>query len=85
MGLNDNLEFMGRQLHIQTEDLGYAGKSITTQVFCGGRVVLSAKSGYPPGIRGPNDRTLVAEHMRRQHLEVIRQLEHRKAQILCPK
>lgn len=82
MGLNDNLDFMGRQFHIQTEDLGYTGRSITTQVFCEGRVVLSAKSEYPDGLRHRHNRNDVAELMRKQHFNVMRELEIKKAQIL---
>ncbi len=82
MGLNDNLDFMGKQFHIQTEDLGYTGRSITTQVFCEGRVVLSAKSEYPDGLRHRRDRNDVAELMRKQHFNVMRELENKKAQIL---
>lgn len=79
MGLNDNLEFMGRQLHIQTEDLGYTGRCITTQVFCDGRVLLSTRSEYPSSVQDQSGRGRVAELMRKQHFEVIRDLESRKA------
>jgi flagellar biosynthesis protein FlhG len=82
MGLNDNLDFMGRQFHIQTEDLGYTGRSITTQVFCNGRVLLSTKSEYPESLHNPNSKNQIAELMRRQHFNVIRELEKKKSEIL---
>jgi flagellar biosynthesis protein FlhG len=84
MGLNDNLEFLGRQLHIQTEDLGYTGRCIQTQVFCDGRVLLSTKSEYPPTVQGQADRSQVIEVMHKQHYNVIRELESKKVRILRP-
>lgn len=84
MGLNDQLEFMGRQLHVQTEDLGYTGRCITTQVFCDGKVILSSKSEYPSSVQGESDRNLITDLMHRQHFNVIRDLESRKARILAP-
>jgi flagellar biosynthesis protein FlhG len=77
MGLNDNLAIMGRALHIQTEDLGAAGNCITTQVFCDGRVILSAKSEYPLTMRGARRSDQLVELMRNQHFNVIRQIESR--------
>jgi len=84
MGLNDNLEFMGKALHIQTENLGFTGRRITTQVFCNGKVILSANSEYPPTIRDRNDQSQVRELMRKQHFNVIRELEGKKVHILRP-
>jgi flagellar biosynthesis protein FlhG len=81
MGLNDNLEVMGNVFHIQTEDLGPAGQYITTQVFCTGQVVLSAKTGYPTSNRSRCDRMQIAELMRSQHFKVLRELESRKSRI----
>jgi flagellar biosynthesis protein FlhG len=75
MGLNDNLAFMGRALHVQTEDLGAAGSCIVTQVFCAGRVVLSTKSAYPPAARETYQNDHLIELMRNQHRNVIRQIE----------
>ncbi len=84
MGLNDNLDFLGRQLHIQTEDLGYTGRCIQTQVFCDGRVLLSTKSEYPPSVHHQADRSQLVELMHKQHYNVIRELESKKVRILRP-
>jgi hypothetical protein len=84
MGLNDNLEFMGKSLHIQTENLGFTGRRITTQVFCNGKVILSTKSEYPSTVRDPKDQSLVQELMRKQHFNVIRELEGQKVRIVRP-
>ncbi len=84
MGLNDNLEFMGKLLHIQTENLGFTGRRIATQVFCNGKVILSTVSEYPNPIRGQKDQSEVRELMRRQHFDVIREIEERKVRALRP-
>ena len=76
-GLNDSLVFMGRDLHIQTEDMGDAGRCITTQVFCDGRVILSTKSEYPSTRQDPQPGSQVVEWMRAQHFNVIREIENR--------
>lgn len=82
MGLTDRLDFLGRQFHIQTEDLGFTGRSITTQVFCEGRVIFSTKSEYPSTINGKSDRNVITEIMRQQHFNVIRELESKKSQVI---
>jgi flagellar biosynthesis protein FlhG len=79
MGLNDNLAFMGRAIHIQTEDLGAAGNCILTQVFCNGRVLLSTRAEYPGKIRAEQRQDQLCELMRAQHFNVMRQIESRKA------
>jgi flagellar biosynthesis protein FlhG len=76
-GLNDSLVFMGRDLHVQTEDLGDAGRCVTTQVFCDGRVILSTKSEYPPTWKNLQPGSQVVELMRAQHFNVIREIENR--------
>jgi len=84
MGLNDELQILNKPLHIQTEDLGYTGRCITTQVFCRGRVILSTKSAYPPTISDEDGRGQIMELMRRQHFNVIRELESKKVKFLHP-
>ncbi len=82
MGLTDRLDFLGRQFHIQTEDLGFTGRMITTQVFCEGKVIFSTKCEYPTSIDGRGDRGIITEMMRQQHFNVIRELESKKSQML---
>ena len=78
-GLNHSLHYRGKEIHIQTEDLGDRVRLIATQVFCEGRVVLSTRVEYPPAARGQDDRQRLAELMRKQHFCVIRELEARFA------
>jgi hypothetical protein len=81
-GLNDNLEFMGRQLHIQTERIGLPVPRIVTQVFSDGRVVFSKKSEIPLCSCESNEPPDVQELMRAQHLETIRKIEGKQKKIL---
>jgi len=77
MGLNHNLELLGRNVHIQTEDQGSLAHSILTQVFCEGRVLLSTKSSYSPALREAGKSEQLLDLMRSQHFNIIRQLEVR--------
>ncbi len=74
-GLNDNLDFLGRELHVQTEDLGHTGRCIVTQVFCNGRVLFSTRADYPQNAHDADGRVQIGEQMRSQHLSVIREIE----------
>jgi hypothetical protein len=81
MGLNHNLEFMGRQLHVQTENTGFPVTRIVTQVFCKGRVVFSKKSECPPDLHESRDPRKIHERMRTQHFQVIREIQAKQAGI----
>lgn len=82
MGLNDNIEVGGREIHVQTEDMG--GRYTVTQIFCDGRILKSTKSDYPAEIRQDSQRSQKMDFMRQQHLDAIRDIEKRKAQIVHP-
>jgi hypothetical protein len=79
-GLNNNLEFMGRQLHVQTERIGLPGPHIVTQVFSNGRVVFSRKSE----ILSPEAQEFIKiqELMRTQHSQTIREIQEKQKRIL---
>ena len=79
MGLNDNLEFLGRQLHIQTEHTGFPKASIVTQVFCSGRVMLSKKTEYPPEVNESQDFNTIQQLMKKQHCQMIQELKDKQA------
>jgi hypothetical protein len=81
-GLNDNLEFMGKQLHVQTESAGFPAAHIVTQVFCKGKVILSRKSGYPPDVCEAGDVGKMRELMRAQHFQIIQNITDKQARIL---
>ncbi len=83
-GLNDNLEFVGRRLHVQTEHLEFPAAHIVTQVFCNGRVLLSKKSEYPAEIRESHDVGKIRQLMGAQHSKVIREIAEKQARIAGP-
>lgn len=78
-GLNDNLEVMGKQLHIQTESTGLDAIRIVTQVFCGGRVILSRKTGHAPATGDPCNTVQIRELMNSQHSQVIKEIKDKLA------
>jgi hypothetical protein len=80
-GLNDNVEFMGKQLHVQTERIGLPVPRIVTQVFSNGRVVFSKKADIP---QGPDSQEFIKiqELMRTQHFQTIREMADKQKQFL---
>jgi hypothetical protein len=81
-GLNDNLEFLGRRLHVQTERTGLPVPRIVTQVFSEGRVVFSRKFEIPPIGRESQEFPNTQELMRTQHFETLREIEGKQKRIL---
>jgi hypothetical protein len=80
-GLNDNLEFMGRQLHVQTEDAGFPAAHIVTHIFCKGRVLFTRKLEYPPGIHESGNYEKIRELMHSQHFKIIQEIKSKQTQI----
>jgi hypothetical protein len=82
-GLNDSLAVFGRQLHVQTELLRSSGFCIATQVFSNGRVLFSRKSDCTPEFSHSRDTGKIQELMKSQHLQVIREINKKAAQIFA--
>jgi hypothetical protein len=82
VGLNDNLVFMGRELHVQTEHAGFPTARIVTQVFCSGRVLLSKKTECPAGIRESQDFNKLQKLMSTQHYQVLEEIVAKQARIM---
>ncbi len=80
-GLNDNLEFMGKQLHVQTEKSLFPVPRIVTQVFSNGRVVFSKKSDILQG-QESKEFTKTQELMRAQHIQTIQEIAEKQKRIL---
>ncbi|MBN1571519.1 MAG: hypothetical protein JXA73_27025 [Acidobacteria bacterium] len=83
VGLNDNLDFLGKQLHIQTEFIELPAARISTQVFCRGRVLLSKKTECPPGVRESHDFQKLQQIMNAQHHQVIQEITDKQARVLA--
>lgn len=82
VGLNDNLVFLGKQLHVQTEHLVLPAPRIVTQVFSNGRVLLSRKTDCPADAGAPRDGEEIRRRMQAQHLQVIREIEAKRERVL---
>lgn len=81
MGLNNNLEFLGRQLHVQTENTAFPTPHIVTQVFSNGRILLSKKSEYPADAHDAGNPEKIQELMRIQHHQVIQEISEKQKRI----
>lgn len=46
MGLNDDVQYEGKTLHVQTEDLGARKSKVQTLVYMEGRILHSKSTGY---------------------------------------
>jgi hypothetical protein len=80
-GFNDNLDFMGKQLHVQTESVEFPVACIVTQVFCDGKVILSRKSDSPDGVRENGYADRMRELMHAQHLLILQNIADKQARI----
>jgi hypothetical protein len=81
-GLNDNLDFMGKQLHVQTEIVGFPVACIVTQVFCKGKVILSRKLECPSGSREICDVDKMRELMNAQHFHIMQNIADKQVCLL---
>ena len=79
MGLNDNLNFLGKELHVQTENVQSSVPCIRTQVFFHGRVVYTAKYEYSSESSNPLDLLKIRDLMHEQHMRVIKKINEQEA------
>ena len=74
MGLNNNLNFLGKELHVQTEIVQSDAPCIRTQVFFHGRVVHTAKSEYSNELKNSLNLTKIRDLMLKQHMNVMEKI-----------
>jgi hypothetical protein len=79
--LNDNLYFMEKQLHVQTESMEFPVACIVTQVFLKGKVILSRKSDFPPGVLENGDVAKMRELMHAQHFQIIQNIADKQTRL----
>ena len=79
MGLNDSLNFLGKELHVQTENVPSSTPCILTQVFFNGRVIHTAKSEYAAGERDSHNLAKIRDLMVKQHMRVIERISEQQA------
>jgi hypothetical protein len=78
MCLNNNIDFLGKELHVQTENVDTTVPCILTQVFFRGRVIQTIKYEYPAEIRTLNNFSKIHDLMHRQHMDVIEMINERQ-------
>ena len=81
MGLNDNIKFLGRELHVQTEAARIPIPHIVTHVFANGRILLSRKSDCPTDVEETSSLLQIRELMQLQHQDVIRELSKKQQKV----
>jgi len=81
MSLNDNLNFGGRDLHIQTENIQSEIPCIRTHVFSHGRIIHTTKFEFPTGMKELNDFNKIRDLMQTQHCEVIDKISRQQSKL----
>lgn len=71
MSLNDNLDFLGKELHIQTENIQSDIPHIRTHVFSRGRVIHTKILTFPADLAQSGDLSEIRRLMQSQHCEII--------------
>jgi hypothetical protein len=69
--LNDNFTFMGKELHVQTENVSSEKPCIRTHVFFHGRVIYSKKWEYENNTLETADFGRIRDMMQTQHQSVL--------------
>lgn len=75
VGFNHNFAYNGSVYHVQTEDHGPRSPSIVTLLYRDGTILVSRKVSYADIVRVDNLEQVVAELMKEQHQEVLRNLK----------
>lgn len=78
MSLNDNLTFLGKELHVQTENVQTVPQCIRTHVFYGGRVIHTMKYEFSEGTVGLDDFDKIRAKMQVQHRQIIEKIIQRQ-------
>jgi len=81
MSLNDNLDFLGKELHIQTENVQSDIPHIRTHVFSSGRVIHTKILAFPAGLMHSRDLNEIRRLMQTQHCEIIDKLYRQQSKL----
>ena len=77
-GMNENIEYGDRTIHVQTEDLGTQAAKVVTQLFLGGNVLVTKFIEYHHALESDKLDELVLAIMQRQHQKLGDQLRKGK-------
>ena len=79
MGFNNDIEHLGRTLHIQTEDHGMLARKVTSQLFFEGAILESKTLPYGAAIEDASDleaqQELIRKQMRTMHKAFYRRVQ----------
>jgi hypothetical protein len=77
--LNDNFTFMGKELHVQTENVPSGKPCIRTHVFLHGRVIYSKKWEYEIHTLEIADFGKIRDMMQTQHQSVLEKIAEQQS------
>lgn len=79
MGFNNDIEHLGRTLHIQTEDHGMSARKVTSQLFFDGAILESKTLPYGAAIEEAagleEQQELIRKQMRTMHKAFYRRVQ----------
>lgn len=81
MSLNDNLNFLGKELHIQTENVQSDNPHIRTHVFSSGRVIHTKILAFPVSLMQSRDLNEIHRLMQAQHCEIIDKIYRQQSKL----
>ena len=79
MGFNNDVDYLGMTLHIQTEDHGMAARKITSQVFFSGAILESRTLSYAASVEAiealEEQQELIRKQMRTMHKAFYKRIQ----------
>ena len=79
MGFNNDVDYLGMTLHIQTEDHGMAARKITSQVFFSGAILESRTLSYAASVEAIEEleeqQELIRKQMRTMHKAFYKRIQ----------
>ena len=79
MGFNNDVDYLGMTLHIQTEDHGMAARKITSQLFFSGAILESKTLAYAASIEAievlEEQQELIRKQMRTMHKAFYKRIQ----------
>ena len=79
MGFNNDVDYLGMTLHIQTEDHGMAARKITSQLFFSGAILESRTLSYAASIEAlevlEEQQELIRKQMRTMHKAFYKRIQ----------
>lgn len=84
-GLTTEINYKGRRLLVQTQNIGGPSSYIETLVYLGGQLVFSHKTPSPSRLDGPTEKKTPARMAREAHDSVLEDLRTGRLDHRLPK